>query len=130
MTEALEELQAERKHDPVFTRGAELEITTKQDLELIKNHLAQLKIHVPTKKLELAIVMPRDFEGTGKREYPQPRDFAMFNPYKKPKNVAAKKKKKDKGDKDKDKSKKLLKVGLNDDRLEFIAMNNGKLFPN
>ena len=70
--------------------------------------------------------MPRDLETTGKRDYPQPRDSAFFNPYKKPKGGAAKKKKKDakkgKG--------KLLKVGLNDAKLEFLAMNGGKLEKN
>ena len=48
--------------------------------------------------------------------------MATFNPYKKTKAAAAKKKKKKKeGEKEKDKSKGLMKVGLNDAKLEFLV---------
>ena len=62
MGEALEALAEMGKDQPVFSRGAEIEITTREDLELIRSHLAQMKIHVNYKTLENAIVMPRDLD--------------------------------------------------------------------
>lgn len=67
MGQALQQLLQDNgsQSDPVFTRGAEQERTTLQDVELLKAHLAQIKLHIPTKTLERGIVMPRDLDSSG-----------------------------------------------------------------
>lgn len=54
--------ESSHRADPVLTRGAELEVSTMQDVEMLRAHLASHKIHLPAKHLERGIVMPRDME--------------------------------------------------------------------
>ena len=84
--------------DPNFSRGAELEITTMQDVEMLKAHLAAMKIHIPTISLERGIIMPRDLE-TGGMNYPRPEDLLVVNPYRTEKKKVGKTRKGKKGKK-------------------------------
>jgi hypothetical protein len=45
---------------PLFKRGPEVELSTMQDVEMLKQALAATKVHIDTKALEKGIVMPRD----------------------------------------------------------------------
>jgi hypothetical protein len=78
---------------PLFTRGPELEITTMQEVEVMKAILAASKIHLPSKSLERAIIMPRDLDGNHP-EYPKITDMLTINPYKEKKEAKKKKGKK------------------------------------
>lgn len=61
MNQAIELLvQDDSKNQPNFTRGPEIELTTRQDVEHLKALLAQAKLNIPTNALEKAIVMPSD----------------------------------------------------------------------
>ena len=65
MTVAMEKMREEDDgygNLPIFSRGAELEIAGQQDVEMLKQMLAKLKVHIPTKTLERAIILPRDFD--------------------------------------------------------------------
>ena len=53
-------MQDDSKNQPNFTRGPEIEITTRQDVEHLKALLAQAKINIPTIALDRAIVMYSD----------------------------------------------------------------------
>ena len=79
---------------PNFSRGPEIEITTMQDVEMMKAMLAQLKIHIPTKTLERAIVMPRDLDNYHPA-YPKISEMLPINPYRKKAETKKKKGKKD-----------------------------------
>lgn len=95
MAQALEAIvkQSGNGADPNFSRGAELEITTMQDVEMLKAHLAMMKVHIPTVSLERGIIMPRDLE-TGGMNYPKPQDLLIVNPYKTEKKKAVTRRKK------------------------------------
>ena len=75
---------------PLFKRGPEIEISTMQDVEMLKAMLAQNKIHLPTKVLERSIVMPRDLDNYHPG-YPQIQSQILKNPFK---NETKEKKKK------------------------------------
>ena len=64
MSQAMEAMREELQFDqlPIFSRGPEIEITSMQDVEMLKQLLAKIKIHIPTKTLERGIIMPRDFD--------------------------------------------------------------------
>ena len=47
MSEALAQIKESNKAEPVFTRGAEQEIVTMQEVENWKSYLAHIKIHIP-----------------------------------------------------------------------------------
>lgn len=64
----------------LFTRGAEVEIQTMQEVEQLKAHLAREKIHIPTEALEKGIIMPKDVD-TSKMTFPRVEDLLMVNPY-------------------------------------------------
>ena len=63
---ALENLfgEGEKRTAPMFLRGPEVEISSRQEVELLKAHLALIKIHIPTHDLQKAIVMPRDMDSS------------------------------------------------------------------
>ena len=64
MTEALEQMAAENDRSmPLFKRGPEVELASQQEVEMLKQALAQIKVHIPTDALEKGIIMPRDNEG-------------------------------------------------------------------
>ena len=73
----------------MFSRGPEIEITTLQDVEMMKALLAQIKIHLPAKTLERAIVMPRDIDNNHP-EYPKVIETLTVNPYKEKKELKKK----------------------------------------
>ena len=81
MGQALQQLLQDggSQSEPVFTRGAEQERTTLQDVELLKAHLAQIKLHIPTKTLERGIVMPRDLDSSGPG-YPTLKSQLLIDP--------------------------------------------------
>ena len=81
MSSALEQLVQEsgKRADPIFSRGAEIEVTTMQDVEMLKAHLASVKIHIPTKAITNGIIMPRDFDSGG--DYPAVLDYLTINPH-------------------------------------------------
>ena len=83
MSQAMEQMaqDSENRSMPIFSRGPEIEITSMQDVEMLKQLLAKIKVHVPTKVLERGIVMPRDFDNY-RPAYPKPQDQYMTNPYK------------------------------------------------
>ena len=62
MGQALDSLVGENTQSafPNFTRGPEIEIATRQDVEHLKALLSQAKLNVSTQVLENSIVMPRD----------------------------------------------------------------------
>lgn len=95
MSEALERMaQQGSRANPIFKRGAEVEISTMQDMEMLKAHLASQKIHIPNHVLERGIVIPRDMD-EGKTVYPYIGDLISENPIKAA-PIAKKKKKKKK----------------------------------
>jgi hypothetical protein len=61
-----------------------------QDVEMLKAHLAQLKIHIPTQALQRGIIMPRDEDIHG--DYPKLLDFLQHDPFPKDRSTAKKKK--------------------------------------
>ena len=74
--------ESDNRTMPNFSRGPEIEITTRQDVELLKAMLSQNKIHnITTKTLERAIVMPRDMD-SNQAEFPKIVETLMNNPYK------------------------------------------------
>lgn len=77
----------------MFTRGPEIEITTMQDVEMLKAMLALNKIHIPTQTLERAIVMPRDIDNFHPA-YPKIAEFLLHNKYRKKAETKKKKGKK------------------------------------
>lgn len=99
MSQAMEQMvqDGDFRSMPIFSRGPEIEITSMQDVEMLKQLLAKIKIHIPTKTLERGIVMPRDFDNY-RPEYPKAVDAYMYNPFKKEKET--KKKKQKRGDED------------------------------
>ena len=95
MAQALEQIIADGgdRAMPSFSRGPEIEITTTQDVEMLKALLAKIKIHIPTKSLERGIIMPRDLDNYHP-ELPKVLDGLIVNPYKDKKEEKKKKKKK------------------------------------
>ena len=122
MSQALEQLVQESRNraDPIFTRGAEIEVTTMQDVEMLKAHLASIKIHIPTKSIQRGIIMPRDQETNG--EYPDQQGFLMHNPW--PTDRTAGGKKKAKGKKKKGAAVAVVK------KVDDGTTQNRKLEPN
>ena len=100
MSQALEQFVSEQQDRgmTLFTRGPEIEITTYQDVEMLKAMLAQNKIHINARAIERGIVMPRDLDNNHPG-YPKVADGLMLNPYKREKETKKKKKKDTKGDK-------------------------------
>ena len=93
---------------PSFSRGPEIEITTMREVEVLKQMLAKIKVHIPTKALERGIVMPRDLDNYHP-QLPKVGDHLMENPYK-DEDVGKKKKKKKRAD---DANKKMMRGGDN-----------------
>jgi hypothetical protein len=79
-----------------------------QDVEMLKAHLALMKIHISTKALERGIIMPRDLD-SNTENYPKVKDTLLINPFKADKNVVKRGRKE--GGKD-GKNKRLMKLGL------------------
>lgn len=79
---------------PNFTRGPEIEITTRQDVEHLKALLSQAKLNVSTQVLENAIVMPRDIMANHPG-YVKVKESLTVNPFKVEKKKKQKKKKGD-----------------------------------
>jgi hypothetical protein len=131
MSQALEQFSQDRggNSDPIFSRGAELEITTMQDVEMLKAHLAQLKIHIPSSALERGIIMPRDLE-SNTENYPKVLETLLINPFKTDKNVVKRGRVKA-GGKD-GKNKRLMKLGNGTGKQapELAATGGGKLLIN
>ena len=95
MAHAIEQMVQEsgNKTMPSFARGPEIEISTLQDVEMLKQMLAQIKVHIPTKSLERGIVMPRDLDQYHP-QMPKVIEHLMVNPYKEKKDEKKKKKRK------------------------------------
>ena len=70
-----------------------MEIATMQDVEMLKAMLALIKIHIPTRTLEKAIVMPRDLDNNHPA-YPTITEGLLINPYRKKAETKKKKGKK------------------------------------
>jgi hypothetical protein len=97
MHQALEQLVLDNNSNntlPLFTRGPEIEIQTMQDVEMLKAMLAQNKIHINTRTLERAIVMPRDLDNNHP-SYPTIAEGLLINPYRKKAETKKKKGKKE-----------------------------------
>ena len=73
-------------------------------MELLKAHLAAIKLHIPTKVLERGIVMPRDMDGAT-AGYPNLVDTLQIDPWPVDKNAKKKKEKESKKTKGKSKEK-------------------------
>lgn len=87
---ALEQFAAEgNRQFTLFTRGPEIEISTQQEVEMLKQTLAANKIHIATKALERGIIMPRDLDSYHP-EFPTIEQSLLKNPY--PKEKETKKK--------------------------------------
>lgn len=93
MNQAIEQIVEETDGSrtmPNLSRGPEIEITSRQDVERLKALLSQNKIHgITTKTLERAIVMPRDNDAFHPGYLPIV-DQLMHNPYRAPKESKAK----------------------------------------
>ena len=76
-----------------FSRGPEVEILTTQEMEMIRNTLVHMKVHIPADHLRRAIVMPRD-QDSYHPELPSIMDSLLTNPYT---DTGADKKKKRRG---------------------------------
>ena len=63
-----------------------------QDVEMLKQMLARIKVHIPTKSLERGIIMPRDLDNYHPA-LPKIGDTLMVSPYKDKKEEKKKKKK-------------------------------------
>lgn len=123
MHQALEQIVQDNDNSrtlPLFTRGPEIEITTMQDVEMLKAMLALNKIHIPTQTLERAIVMPRDLDNFHPA-YPKISEALLINPYRK---KAETKKKKGKKAADEDGGGRLLRGAKKGDN---PLDNGGKL---
>lgn len=53
-----------------MARGPEIEQAMKQEVEILKRHLATINLNIPVKTLELAIVLPKDVD-LKERRYPK-----------------------------------------------------------
>jgi hypothetical protein len=97
MNQAIEQIVEETDGSrtmPNLSRGPEIEITSRQDVERLKALLSQNKIHgITTKTLERAIVMPRDNDAFHPGYLPIEKQL-MHNPYKAAKEDKVKRKKK------------------------------------
>lgn len=91
MQMALEQIASEGNSRtlPLFTRGPEVEITTQQEVEMLKQTLACNKVHIPTKALERGIVMPRDLDNYHP-DFPQIIATLIRNPYREKKETKKK----------------------------------------
>lgn len=80
MSQAMEAMRDETNFDSmlIFSRGPEIEITTQQDVEMLKQLLAKIKVHISTKTLEKGIMLPRDFDNY-RPPYPKQRECYMEN---------------------------------------------------
>lgn len=108
---------------PSFSRGPEIEITTTQDVEMLKALLAKIKIHIPTKSLERGIIMPRDLDNYHPA-LPKIADALIVNPYRDKKEEKKKKKKKNVDDKGG-----LMRAGVAGGATKDL-MSGGPLIPN
>ena len=96
-----------------------------QDVEMLKAHLATMKIHLPTETLTKAIVMPKDME-TNPENYPKIKDMLLINPFKGVEKVQKKGRKKEGKD---GKNKRMMKAGagVGKQAPELEATGGGKL---
>lgn len=78
-----------------------------QDVEMLKAHLATMKIHLPTETLTKAIVMPKDME-TNPENYPKIKEMLLINPFKGVEKVQKKGRKKEGKE---GKNKRMMKAG-------------------
>lgn len=63
-----------------FSRGHELEVSQRKEVEELMHTLAKHHIHLPSKTLNDAIMLPKDTGGNAEK-YPSERAALFHNPY-------------------------------------------------